>query len=145
MVFIGFIANVILTWSIGLAIPLIIRYAIYRKPLSKTNAIIINVVNFIITFSIFIALGSKSKTHMVLYIMALCSYGILHNGYTSKKDSIKDVKSYVISKKGLNIDDNNILSLDIKSKLKIIGDLKMEGLINDKEYESKITEIINNQ
>jgi uncharacterized protein (DUF486 family) len=81
---------VIITCPIGLAIPLIIRYVITKKPLSNTTAIIINVVNFIITFSIFVALGSKSKTHMALYLVVLCSYGILHNGYTANERSTKN-------------------------------------------------------
>ena len=90
MVFISFILSIIITWSIGLAIPLIIRFAIIKKALGKIIAIIITIVNYFITFVIFAQLGSKSKSHAALYLMILCSYGILHNGHKADKVSTND-------------------------------------------------------
>lgn len=75
--------SIILTWGIGLAPPLLIRYAILRRPLSKTVAIVIVVVFWFINISIFIALGSQSKTHAALFFVALVSYYILHRGHNS--------------------------------------------------------------
>ncbi len=77
------ILSFILTWGIGLAPPVIIRYAILRKPLPKKGAIPIVILFWFVNIGIFTALGSQSKTHAALFLVAWVSYYILRRGYRS--------------------------------------------------------------
>lgn len=74
------IVSFILTWGIGLIPPLIIRYAIVRKPLSKGWAIGVTAFLWMVNIIIFTALGSQSKTHAALFLVAWTSYVILKKG-----------------------------------------------------------------
>ena len=75
---IDLIGSLILTWIIGLTPPLVFRYLIIGKPLSKGWAISICGLFWLINIMIFTALGSKSKSHAALFIVAIVSYWILH-------------------------------------------------------------------
>ena len=93
------ILNIIISWSICLAMPLIIRYVVIRKPLSKRNAIIVAAVNFGITILIPIAITGKSNTSIWTFIMIYASYSILeYNGKVAKTttedtDNVKEIDS----------------------------------------------------
>ena len=65
------------TWSIGLAPPLIIRYIIAREPISKRPALLICIIFLIFNLFLFSVLGSESKTHAVLFVIAGVSFAIL--------------------------------------------------------------------
>ncbi|MCK5374145.1 MAG: hypothetical protein KAJ40_02565 [Alphaproteobacteria bacterium] len=67
----------LVTWGIGLTPPLLIRYALYRRPLNKWPAIGYCALLFFVNIVIFTALGSESKTHSALVLIALVSYYIL--------------------------------------------------------------------
>jgi len=69
--------SLVITWGIGLLPPVLIRYAIIRRPLSKWVAIAVCAVFWFINIIIFTALGSQSKTHAALYLIAFASYWIL--------------------------------------------------------------------
>ena len=71
----------ILTWGIGLTPPLLIRFTFMKRALSRTGAIGIAFLFLIINASIFNALGSKTRTHAALYLVAWASYGILRKGH----------------------------------------------------------------
>jgi len=71
------IVSFLLTWGIGLIPSLLIRYLIVKKPLSKMWAISLVIVFWIINFIIFTALGSQSRTHVALFLVAWVSYIIL--------------------------------------------------------------------
>ena len=81
------IVSFILTWGIGLIPPLIIRYAIVRKPLSKGWAIGLVIFLWMINIVIFTALGSQSKTHAALFLVAWTSYRILKKENKPKNKS----------------------------------------------------------
>jgi len=74
------VLSAILTWGIGLAPPLIIRFVIARRPLSKGLSIALVVLLWFINIMLFTALGSESKTHAALFLVALASYAILRKG-----------------------------------------------------------------
>lgn len=74
------VLSAILTWGIGLAPPLIIRFVLARRPLSKGLSITIAVLFWFFNFVLFTALGSESKTHAALFLVALASYAILRKG-----------------------------------------------------------------
>ena len=83
------IISAILTWGIGLTPPLLIRFAFLRRPISKGWAIGIVVFLWFINFVLFTALGSESKTHAALFLVAWASYAILRKG-AKKKSAYKE-------------------------------------------------------
>jgi|GEM_PF-4063484 len=71
------ILSIIFTWVVGLLPPLLIRYVLLKRPIAKWPAIGICVFFWLCSFILFTSLGSKSKTHTVLYLIAWVSYLIL--------------------------------------------------------------------
>lgn len=80
----------IITWTTGLFFPVLIRYIIVRKPLSKKISIFIVVINYIfniIAFSIMSGDGSYPVTAIIAYF----AYIILNKGYEeTKKGNLLD-------------------------------------------------------
>lgn len=72
--------SALITWGVGLTPPLLIRFALMRRPLSKGWAIGAVASFWLINVVLFTALGSQSKTHGALALVALASYGILRIG-----------------------------------------------------------------
>lgn len=72
--------SAILTWGVGLAPPLLIRFAFIKHALSKPPALITVIFLWVFNFVIFTALGSESKTHGALLLVAWASYAILRKG-----------------------------------------------------------------
>ncbi|MGI8923455.1 MAG: hypothetical protein ACR2HJ_05355 [Fimbriimonadales bacterium] len=69
--------SLLLMWGIGLAPPLIARFAILRRPMSKRGAVVFAVLFWVFNLLLFSALGSRSKTHFGLLLVAYVSYVIL--------------------------------------------------------------------
>lgn len=81
-----FLIQFILTWIIGLLPPVFIRSLLYRKPMNKWVALLIVVFHYIFNIIFFVEfLGSQSKKHFALFLIAVVSYWILRFGYKSKK------------------------------------------------------------
>jgi hypothetical protein len=74
------ILSAILTWAIGLFPPLLTRFAILKRPMSKISAILFVVIFWFINITVFISLGSQSKTHSALFFVAIASYYVLRSG-----------------------------------------------------------------
>lgn len=85
-----FIISMIITWTLGLMIPLIIRYVIVRKPINKGVSFLIAAINFFLNLYFWIYLdmlyGGGSKTHFVQYVMACVSFYLLSSGYVKKQN-----------------------------------------------------------
>lgn len=79
------IASIIITWGIGLAPPLIIRYAILKRPMDKWPAIGTCAIFWLLNIVIFTVLGSKSKTHAALTLVAFVSYWLLRKAVKVKE------------------------------------------------------------
>jgi len=96
--YILFPISFIITWTIGLLPPILLSRYLFKKPINKWPAISIVVVLMFINVVIFVLLGSTSKTHAVLVIIAGVSYKILTNtGFVkntkmSKRATNKDIK-----------------------------------------------------
>ena len=75
------ILSALLTWGIGLTPPLLIRFLFIRRPMGKGWAIGISAIFWFINIIIFTALGSTSKTHGALFLVACASYAILRKGH----------------------------------------------------------------
>ena len=78
------IVSAFLTWGVGLTPPLLIRFAFLRRPISKGWAIGTAAIFWFINIIIFTALGSTSKTHGALFLVAWASYAILRKGAKEK-------------------------------------------------------------
>lgn len=75
------ILSFVITWIIGLTPPLLIRFLISRKPIRKWHAIGIATGFWLVNFVIFVGLmGSQSKSHFALLLIAYVSYRILKSG-----------------------------------------------------------------
>ncbi len=98
--FLTLLLSAVLTWGIGLTPPLLIRYAIIKRPLPKKAAIPLVVLFWFINIIIFTALGSQSKTHAALFLVAWASYYILHRKYATwqKKGVQTNDREYLMSK-----------------------------------------------
>ncbi len=83
------IVSAILTWGIGLTPPLLIRFAFLRRPISKGWAIGIVAFLWVINIVFFTAIGSQSKTHAALFLVAWASYAILRKGAKKKSAYIE--------------------------------------------------------
>jgi hypothetical protein len=75
----------IITWTIGLAPPLLIRYIFAKKPLEKWPAIGTCAGFWFLNILLFAAMGSQSKSHTVLLLIAFVSYTILRRPPSEKK------------------------------------------------------------
>lgn len=84
-------ANIIfsfmLTWGIGLTPPLVIRYAILKRPMRKWPAISTSIFLWLINLILFSILGSQNNTHTALSIVMLVSYWILQKKPTPKEQA----------------------------------------------------------
>ena len=76
----------LITWGIGLAPPLLIRFVFMGRPIGKGWAISLVALFWAFNIMFFTVLGSKSKSHSVLILIAFVSYLILRKG-TRKQNS----------------------------------------------------------
>ncbi|MGV0983865.1 MAG: hypothetical protein ACOYB2_04895 [Limnohabitans sp.] len=79
MTFLDIILSIIITWSVGLLPPAIVRYFIYRRALEKQTALLWTFGLGILELMFFIWSGSQSKTHGVVFLIGLISFKILQN------------------------------------------------------------------
>lgn len=71
------VLSLLLTWVIGLAPPLITRFVVLRRPMRRNRAIAFAAAFWFVNLFVFVALGSESKTHFALLLIAVASYAIL--------------------------------------------------------------------
>lgn len=76
MLFLSFL----LTWVVGLLPPVLIRFVFMRRPIGKGWAIGVVALFWVASIALFSALGSQSKTHGALALVAFVSYAILRKG-----------------------------------------------------------------
>ena len=84
------IISIILTWGIGLSVPLLIRYVFLRRPINKIPAIVIVVILLFLQLALWTSLGSVNKSHIVLVLIAYISYGILRKRNKGDYEIVKD-------------------------------------------------------
>lgn len=76
----------IITWGIGLAPPLLIRYIFLKRPVSRWPAIGICASFWVFNVILFTALGSKSRSHFALTLVAFVSYWLLRRSEKRSED-----------------------------------------------------------
>ena len=89
--------DIAVTWSIGLSPPLIIRYVIIRGEISKHPALLICFLFMVFNLFLFSILGSQSKTHAVLFVIAGVSYAILRKNTTKTDLSHKESHNHRVN------------------------------------------------
>ena len=72
--------SLIFTWGLGLAMPVLLRYKIFKRPVSKGIAFLVVFLVYILQLFISIALGNEGR-HTALALVAIVSFGILNKGY----------------------------------------------------------------
>ena len=88
------IISFILTWVIGLSVPVLIRYVFLRRPINKFPALFIVIILYFIQIFVWVVvLGSTSKTHAALFFVAYVSYYILNKDY--KKGASKEKENQI--------------------------------------------------
>jgi len=66
-----------LTWGIGLLPPVLIRFVFLKRPIGKWPAAGICMFFWFVNLILFSILGSQSKTHAALTLVAMVSFWIL--------------------------------------------------------------------
>lgn len=84
------IFSFVFTWGIGLAPPLVIRYVLHKRPLEIWPAIGVCAFFWFFNIVLFSALGSRSKTHGALALIAFVSYWILRKKATTEEQARHD-------------------------------------------------------
>lgn len=79
------IISFVITWSVGLAPPLIIRFLVFKRPLSRWVTITFAVSFYFINVVFFTLLGSQNKYHGGLFLVSMVSYYILRKGSKAPK------------------------------------------------------------
>lgn len=75
-----FVISILFTWGLGLVVPILLRYVILKRPISRGVSIFVISIIYIIQFFISIALGNEG-THVALLLVAFISFGILNKNY----------------------------------------------------------------
>ncbi|MFW5884826.1 MAG: hypothetical protein ACOCUF_01160 [Patescibacteria group bacterium] len=85
------LSSFVFTWMLGLAIPILVRYALVKKPSSKAKSLLIVVPIFFAQVGIAVLMGSKSNSHLALLLVAFVNYAILSKGY-AKQEKVEKAK-----------------------------------------------------
>lgn len=80
----------VITWGVGLTPPLLIRFALKRSPISRWLSFFLCLILFMINVIFFTWLGSESKTHGALALVAVVSFFILTYKRKTKSDIEKE-------------------------------------------------------
>lgn len=79
--------SILLTWGWGLTVPLILRYGVLKRPLDKTISFFIVGALWLLNIFIFTALGSTSRTHGALFLVAAVSFWILTRNVSASQST----------------------------------------------------------
>jgi hypothetical protein len=101
------VLSFILTWSIGLTPPLLIRFKFNKEPMGKWSAIGTCASLWFFNVMLFVVLGSQSKSHGALTLVALVSYWIL----TKKDKVLSEADRLVSSAESIKVNDDSSDSL----------------------------------
>lgn len=75
-------SSVVLTWSVGLVAPLLLRFIVFRRKFRPVPAGVASILLFFANVTFFISLGSTSRTHAALVVVAFVSYLLLTKDFS---------------------------------------------------------------
>ncbi len=79
--------SIVITWGIGLAPPLLIRYAILKRPMNDWPAVGVCAAFWFLNVVLYTVLGSESESHTALTLVAFVSYWILRKTAKTKEQA----------------------------------------------------------
>lgn len=82
-IFSGSALDIFVTWVLGLSVPLALL-AIVRRPFSRIWALVLTGSLWLLNIITFTLLGSQSRTHVALFLVAITTYCILFRGIGPK-------------------------------------------------------------
>lgn len=91
------IVGIALTWSLGLLLPILTRYLFLKRPLSNWHAIGLSALFWMGNLVLFTLLGSQSKRHSALMVIAFVSYLILSSGSGRNVQALKQRGSVTVA------------------------------------------------
>jgi lipoprotein-releasing system permease protein len=78
-IFLTIVLGILVTWGLGLSVPLALE-AIVRRPFRRIWAAVLAGLLFALNIVVFTLLGSQSRTHAALVLVAIATYYILRRG-----------------------------------------------------------------
>lgn len=108
------VAFFLATWTIGLSLPLVVRFVILRKPINKRLAFATAVVWWFANITFWVWMGSQSKSHAVLFVIALVTYYIL----TYRRKSQSEIEAQMQKKAQLREQRQKEIQRDEENKSK---------------------------
>lgn len=99
----GLLMSFIFTWGTGLAPPLLFRFVFFGRPFENWWAIGTVVALWVFNLALFSALGSQSKGHFSLLLVAFVSFYILRKGADEKQPKNKPSQPSAGSQPGIDI------------------------------------------
>jgi hypothetical protein len=91
------IVSFFLTWGIGLVPPLLVRYVFIKRSINNWPAIGVCTFLWVVNVMLFKAMGSQSKAHGALLLVAFVSYWILRRN--PKEPQIRNVNQKTRSRR----------------------------------------------
>ena len=76
------VISIVISWGIGLAIPLVLRFLVFKQPVKKQTTWIVVVITFFVNQMIFYSILKSANPNLLpLFLMAFVTYKILNKGY----------------------------------------------------------------
>jgi len=96
MTWLDFLLGALITWSVGLFPPFVIRAVITRTPIKRNFALVIVALQWFANLLFFEAIGSQSKNHTALILVAFVSYQILNRGTQKTRQSFSWATAIIV-------------------------------------------------
>ena len=87
--FLVVILSIFFTWGLGLLVPILLRFFILKRPISKWVSLIVVFSVLFIQILISQAINSENRTHSALILVAFVSYWIMR-----KENKVKELTKY---------------------------------------------------
>ena len=94
------IVSIIFTWGVCLTWPLLVRFAIVKRPISRSRAVCLSVLFFLVNPVIAYYLGARNTSPLPLVLVTFISYAIMYKGYYKKGSDIIVRKEKLKSENG---------------------------------------------
>lgn len=131
--------SAVLTWGIGLAPPLLLRFVFFRRPFGKWWAIGTVSIFWVFNLMLFLALGSQSKTHGALFLVAIVSFFILRKRAKEEQPLNEKNRAPIPEKTVFNTRQDSNESNDIERGLEEVSIDKILTVENaEKELEKSL-------
>ena len=141
---INLVLSIAFTWILGLIIPIILRYLIFKRTIRKSYSFIISIALLLGQLYLYIAVfQSESNTHFVLFLLAYISYKILSGKNQIKPTYKSNTQKIQINNKDIRFfskPDNKQETYKI-SAIELFEAFGSENSKTDNKYANKFIEV----